>query len=162
MLASQSIKGPDERQVELKALIAKLRHKRPSRELFIAGFQDLRASEYYSQDKRLVTYILRRFHAVREGTPVDIDSMNIEHITNQAKAKDHDIVAMVGNILYVGYDLNAELGDKTFGAKQAILQNATGVWVDPYVLGGDEWGREQIEERTYGLAEQAYDELWAF
>jgi Protein of unknown function DUF262/Protein of unknown function (DUF1524) len=157
-----SAKDPDQRQVEIKSLIDKLRDKRPSRELFIAGFQDLRASEYYSQDKRLVTYILRRFHAVRDGTPVDIDAMSIEHIENQSKAKDHDLVAMVGNILYVDHDLNAELGDQTFEAKKDILENATGVWVDPYVLDGEAWGKEQIEERTYDLAGQAYDELWAF
>ncbi len=54
---------PDRRQVEINALIKKLRGKLPSRELFIAGFQDLKASELYSQQKRLVTYILRRFHS---------------------------------------------------------------------------------------------------
>ncbi len=153
---------PDRRQVEIKALIKKLRDKRPSRELFIAGFQDLRASELYSQNKRLVTYILRRFHAERGGTPVDTDAMNIEHILNQAKAKEPDLVAMVGNLLYVNHDLNGELGNKAFEEKRAILQNAFGIWVDDYVLDGNEWGREQIEERTHDLAAQAYDELWAF
>jgi hypothetical protein len=155
-------KNPDKRQVEIKALIDKLRDKRPSRELFIAGFQDLRASELYSQDKRLVTYILRRFHSDCDGTPVDPDAMNIEHIANQTKAKDHDLVAMVGNLMYVGHELNSALGDKSFAEKKAILQTAPAVWVDDFVLDGEEWGRDQILERTYELAGQAYDELWAF
>lgn len=155
-------KNPDKRSLEIKALIDKLRDKRPSRELFIAGFQDLRASEIYSQQKRLVTYILRRFHAVRDGTPVDPDEMSLEHIANQTRTKNPDLVAMIGNILYVDHTLNGKLGEKTFDEKKVILESATGVWVDDFVLDGNKWGQDEVDERTYNLAEQAYDELWAF
>lgn len=155
-------KDPDKRQVEIKTLIDKLRDKRPSRELFVAGFGDLRASEIYSQDKRLVTYILRRFHAERNGTPVDPDAMTIEHVSNQTKARDPDVVAMVGNLLYVDYDLNGDLGEKTFEQKKGILKKAQAVWVDDLILDAEEWGDEQITGRTSALAGQAYDELWAF
>lgn len=157
-----SAKTPDARAAEIKKLIDKLRLKRPSRELFIAGFQDLRASEYYSQDKRLVTYILRRFHAIHDGTPVDPDAMSIEHIANQSGAPDDDVVAMVGNLLYVSHDLNAKLAADDFEAKKKLLEDATGVWIDDYVVGGEGWEEEQIIERTYALAEQAYDDLWSF
>jgi hypothetical protein len=153
---------PNARSVEINALIDKLREKRPSEEIFIAGFQDLRASELYSQQKRLVSYILRRFHAVRVGSPPDVDVMTIEHIANQTKAVDEDVVAMVGNLLYVSLDLNAELGSKPFLAKKEILRAASGVWVDDYVLDGDRWTSDEIEERTVDLAAQAYGELWAF
>jgi hypothetical protein len=56
--------------------------------------------------------------------------MTIEHLANQGKAADDNVVAMVGNLLYVDLELNKELGNKTFAAKQPILQKASGVWVD--------------------------------
>jgi hypothetical protein len=154
--------NPNVRSREIKALIEKLREKRPSRELFVAGFQDLRASELFSQQRRLVTYILRRFHSERVGPPPSPDVMTIEHIANQSKAKDPGLVAMVGNLLYVDLDLNEKLGSKGFAAKRGILRGASGIWVDDFILGGDDWGTSEIEERTIEIAEQAYDDLWSF
>jgi hypothetical protein len=153
---------PNTRALEIDALIGKLRKKRPSRELFIGGFQDLRASELHSHQKRLVSYILRRFHAKYIGTPPDADIMTIEHLANQGQAADHEVVAMVGNLLYVDLDLNAELGSLSFEDKQTILAEAQGAWVDELVLGSKDWGSKEIEERTVRLAAQAYNELWAF
>jgi len=145
-------KKPDDRQVEINALIAKLRGKRPSRELFVAGFHDLRASELYSQQKRLVTYILRRFHSKYEGPAADPDVMTLEHIANQGRAADAGLVAMVGNLLYVDLDLNEELGSKGFPEKQNILVSAKGVWVDEFIHDASGWGKQQIEQRTLELA----------
>lgn len=154
--------NPNLRSREIKALIEKLREKRPSRELFIAGFQDLRASELYHQQKRLVTYILRRFHSAKMDGSRSPDVMTIEHIANQGKAKDANLVAMIGNMLYVTDDLNKELGNRAFVEKKHILEGAEGVWVDDFVLDGERWGADEIKERTVNLAEQAYDTLWAF
>ena len=154
-------KDPNARSIKIKSLIDKLREKRPSRDLFMAGFGDLRASELYSQHKRLVTYILRRFHVKYVGVTSD-DAMTIEHISNQSKAEDESLVAMVGNLLYVDLDLNGALGNKPFAAKQALLENASGVWVDDFVLHSDTWGKSNIEQRTSDLAGQAYDDLWDF
>lgn len=155
-------KKPDARQVEINALIAKLRGKRPSHDVFVAGFQDLRASELYSQQKRLVTYILRRFHSKHEGASADPDVMTIEHIANQGKAADGGLVAMVGNLLYVDLDLNERLGNKGFDEKQKLLLKAKGVWIDHSIRDAAEWGKEEIEQRTLELAAEAYDDLWAF
>ena len=92
-------------------LSAKLREKRPPREIFVAGFMELRASELYSQQKALVTYILRRFHAEHVGGPLPaFDAMGIEHLAPQGDAGDPDLVAMVGNLLYVDDGLNEGLG----------------------------------------------------
>lgn len=154
-------KTPNARSLEINTLIDKLRDRRPSKEIFVAGFQDLRASELYSHHKRLVTYILRRFHAERIGPPPDPDAMTIEHLSNQGKAKDGDLVAMVGNLLYIDLELNGKLGSKSFSAKKPILAKAKGVWVDDFVLDSDSWGRKQITKRTVDLAIQAYNDLWA-
>jgi hypothetical protein len=153
---------PTARSKEIEALIEKLREKRPSRELFIAGFHDLRASELYSQQKRLVTYILRRFHSEHVGSPPSPDVMTLEHIANQSKAKDDDLIAMVGNLLYVDLKLNDQLGNKDFVMKRQILKGASGVWVDDFILDGQDWRKKEIEERTVNLAEEAYDKLWDF
>ncbi|MGA2164643.1 MAG: HNH endonuclease family protein [Solirubrobacteraceae bacterium] len=155
-------KDSNARSQKIDSLIDKLREKRPSRELFIAGFQDLRASELYSQQKRLVTYILRRFHTERIGPPPDPDVMTLEHISNQGKATDSSLVAMVGNLLCVDLKLNGELGTKAFPAKREILAKASGVWVDDSVLRSERWTKAEIEARTIDLAEQAFDTLWAF
>ncbi len=88
--------------------------------------------------------------------------MTLEHIANQGKATEIDLVAMVGNLLYVDLDLNDRLGNKTFGEKQKILIRAKGVWVDDYIPDATKWGQDEIEQRTLELAGEAYDKLWAF
>lgn len=153
---------PQARADEIKSLIDKLRDKRPSRELFLAGFNDLRASELHSQQKRLATYILKRFHSTYAKTSLDPNQMSLEHIANQGNAADHELVAMMGNLLYVDDALNDKLGSKPFAEKRKILKSAKAVWVDERIAGATQWGRTEIEHRTTALAQAAYDELWAF
>ena len=154
--------NPNQRSREIKDLIVKLRDKRPGEDLFVAGFQELRASELYSQQRPLVTYILRRFHSRHLGAPPLPDEMTIEHIANQGKAKDADLVAMIGNLLYVSHEVNDELGSKSYPIKREILETGSGVWVDSFVLDGEKWGAEEIRERTASLARVAYSDLWSF
>ncbi len=150
------------RSKEISNLIGKLREKRPSRDIFIAGFRELRASELYSQQKKLVAYILRRFHAQNVGLPPETHAMTIEHITSQGKGADPDVIATVGNLLYVDGELNERLGARSFSAKKRVLEDAKGVWVDEVVRKSAAWDRDRIQERTVALAERAYDDLWPF
>jgi uncharacterized protein with ParB-like and HNH nuclease domain len=152
--------GPKARTDEIKKLINKLALKRPTKEVFVAGFRDLRASELYSKQKPLVAYILRRFHADKVGSPPPVEDMSLEHIANQGNAVDDELVAMVGNLLYVNHDLNGKLGNKSFAAKQKILKAAKNVCIDDSTLSATSWGKEQIDARTVQLAEIAYDRLW--
>jgi len=157
-----SAKTPQARSDEIESLIDKLRDKRPSRDSFVAGFSDLRASELYSQQKRLATYILKRFQTKHVSTSFDPDQMTLEHLENQGNATNHELVAMMGNLLYVESALNDKLGSKTFSTKQKILKSAKGVWVDQSVEQATQWGQAEIEARTADLAGAAYDDLWAF
>jgi hypothetical protein len=155
-------KNPNERSREIKELIKKLREKRPGEDLFVAGFQELRASELYSQQRPLVTYILRRFHGKHLGAPPLPDEMTIEHLANQGKAKDPDLVAMIGNLLYASHEVNDELGSKSPTVKKDILKKASNVWADSIVMGSDKWGGEEIRKRTVSLAQAAFKDLWSF
>lgn len=151
---------PTKRAKVIKDLIGKLLAKRPTKDVFVAGFRDLRASELYSKQKPLVAYILRRFHNAEVGSPPPVEDMSLEHLANQGGATDSELVAMAGNLLYVNQKLNGELGDKKFSAKQKILKKARNVWVDDAILNAAAWGKAEIENRTGALAERAYDELW--
>ncbi len=84
---------PEKRKAVNDELIEKLRAKRPPREVFIAGFNELRASELYTHHKGLVTYVLRRFHGEHIGIPPEPEAMTIEHVANQGKAADPVLVA---------------------------------------------------------------------
>jgi hypothetical protein len=152
--------NPSARAAEIKKLLAKLVQKRPSKDLFVAGFRDLRASELHSKQKPLAAYILRRFHTEHIGSPPPAEDMSLEHIQNQGGAVDDELVAKVGNLLYVTHDLNGKLGNRSFPAKKKILESAKNVWVDSTITDAQKWSKKEIEDRTGDLAAEAYDVLW--
>lgn len=70
-------------------------------------------------------------------------------------------VAAIGNLLLVSASVNGKLGEKSFKAKQLILESDEGRAYDiGGVLDKDKWSREEIEARTEFLAETAYDKIW--
>lgn len=140
----------------------------PSLEQFAAAFAQVRYSRIFTQQARLVAYILSRLHSHYESAPIDFSEMTIEHIAPQARIAGRTPVplgdvARLGNLILVPKALNESLGTKPFAEKKSILQDAAngGLYVDPFVLNASKWTEAEITARTRVLAEVSYDEVWS-
>lgn len=145
----------------LDDLYKKLRERVPSYQEFEANFLELYFTEGYTTQKKLVQYILSKYHR-HFGNP-DIQDMTIEHITPQNIGKD-DIeresnVGQVGNLIFVPTELNQSLNAKDFETKRKILIES-GVKLDEPLLKAKQWSPAEIEQRTKWLAELAYNKIW--
>ncbi len=136
----------------------------PTLEEFSAAFAEVRSSRTYTQQKGLALYVLRGLHAHSAASPADLKRLTVEHLAPQggSTAVSAFDVARLGNLLLLPPTLNEQLGDKPFAAKRELLREAAGrgVHVDPRILQAEEWGAQQIIERTKSLAEEAYNHVW--
>jgi hypothetical protein len=148
----------------LSELKKKLRAKKPGYPEFLAAFQEIRFSDAYPKQKKLVQYILARIHRHNsKGMPVDYDQMTIEHLAAQnalgpAQVSD-ERCAEIGNLILVNHDLNEKLGNKLIQQKLTILQNSN-VELERAIAKVQDWGEAEIQKRTKSLAELAYNKVW--
>jgi hypothetical protein len=148
----------------LSELKKKLRAKKPSYPEFLAAFQEIRFSDVYPKQKKLVQYILTRIHKHNsKGIPVDYDQMTIEHLAAQnalgpAQVPD-ERCAEIGNLILVNHDLNEKLGNKLIQQKLTILQNSN-VEIESAIAKVQDWGEAEIQKRTKWLADLAYNKVW--
>ena len=152
------------RSAVLKDLHDKLRNRIPSYQEFEANFKEIRYSDDYTKQKKLVKYILRRVHEHHnKGVAADYDRMTIEHIIPQdefaAGLTDHEHMAQLGNLTLVPEGLNEKLGDKPFPEKKRILDEHN-VKLDHVLNSNSTWADEQIELRTNWLADLCYNRIW--
>ena len=139
----------------------KLEARVPSKEEFILGFQKIYLSNVYTRQRQLVRYVLRRIDAhFRKSGPANYDGFNIEHIYPQSGSGiSEEAKASLGNLVFLPKTLNTTLGDKKFASKQKVLIGAIQMAHDP--LGeAEDWGEDEIAERTNWLAEISYDKVW--
>ncbi len=154
----------DEMKGVLKNLHGKLKGKVPTYQEFEVNFKEMKYSNDYTKQKKLVKYILRRVHEhLNEGVAADYEKMTIEHITPQGEyatgSIDHEHMAQLGNLILVPQDLNEKLGDKSFPEKRKIL-NECNVKLDDVIGSNSSWASPQIEQRTNWLAELCYNKIW--
>ena len=143
-------------------LKTKLRQKVPPFEEFLAGFRELRASERFSSQKKLVSYMLHKLFKYRESVVVERHLMTLEHLAPQSGSSglSEEVLAKVGNLTWVPDSMQNALGKKSMADKLEIL-TAGNIWVDDGLAGASEtWGPEEIEARTEKLARIAYEEVW--
>jgi uncharacterized protein with ParB-like and HNH nuclease domain len=149
--------------IELKS---RLRDTRPSYQEFRAGFINIRYSDMFTRQKKLVQYILRKIaqNAVPH-TPVDFQQLTIEHISSQSTASVQNLyqpgsIAEIGNLILVNNVVNSEqLGNKPFDKKKELLITRS-PYVDKFIKESDHWGTAEIVERTEHLADLAYNQIW--
>lgn len=157
---------PNGRVRAIDDLLSKLHAKLPSYAEFEASFLELRSSKAFTSQIPLVRYALIRLHAQQHGTvdasPVDYDQMTVEHLAPQNYRKGGvrgSDVARIGNLVLVSQGLNAQLADKSFPAKKAILAQAN---VEPEILAESKWTAREIEARGKRLARMAFSQVWRF
>jgi hypothetical protein len=144
---------------ELKKM---LRERVPSLEEFKALFTEILFTDQITKARGLVRYILTTFHKETERTqPIDYSTMTIEHLVPQSRIGQdgftEKIVGQIGNLILVSPSANNKLGNKSFAEKKKVLK---GFPLPAEIAAADEWGVEQIIQRTESMASKAYNKHW--
>lgn len=148
----------------LKDLEGKLIKRVPIYQEFEANFGEIKYSDDYTKQKKLVQYILRRVHEYyNAGIAADYDKMTIEHISPQGDSGigsvDNEHMAKLGNLILVPQGLNEKLSNKPFSEKKGILADNS-IKVDDILNSKSSWTNAEIDERTVSLAKLAYEKIW--
>ncbi len=159
-------KDSNSASAEIRALINKLRQRRPTGSEFNAKFEGVIYTKTHSKQRGLIRYILMRLQQL-ERTPVfgSEADLTIEHLYPQAAIDDrhfpHSIVGQIGNLLLVDTETNGLLKDKSFIDKKKILVDR-GYVLPPLYLEADELTPDLIAQFTQQRAELANFKGWAF
>lgn len=151
---------------EIRALVNKLRQRRPSGSEFNAKFESVIYTKTHSKQRGLVRYILLRLQQL-ERTPVfgAEAELTIEHLYPQAGIDDvhfpHSVVGQIGNLLLVDGETNGLLKDRSFIEKKKILADR-GYALPQIFSDADELTPELISQFTQQRAELANHKGWAF
>jgi hypothetical protein len=161
----QAANTPEDKVKGLQELRRKLRERRPTLEEVSAAVASLRYSTEFTQDKRVVRYLLEGIYRKQvPDAPIDFSRMTIEHLapesTDGSWNCSDDLVASIGNLFLLPEDLNGQLANKSLAKKVSILTKQKGVWVDPEITQATVWDDEAIEARTRRLAELAFKSVW--
>jgi hypothetical protein len=147
------------RGIVINGLSGELRLKRPTATEFDEAFGELRFTDDYTSEKRLVQYILERFykHACPKAA-IDFSHMTIEHLAPQSVKSKH--AGDIGNLIYVSETLNGRLDDKPWPDKRKILRAVTDQWIPDDVKDVTSWGDVEITRRTESLSELGRTKVW--
>jgi uncharacterized protein with ParB-like and HNH nuclease domain len=150
----------------LRELQKKLKERRPSKEEFVASFQNILYSKEFSKQKKLVQYILARISEKSSGSPIDYEKMTIEHLASENPTASSSkippqFIAQLGNLLLVNEEANAKLRNQSFLHKKKILMDSK-LALDKWITESNDWSVKEIRARTLGLAEFAYKKVWGF
>lgn len=104
---------------------------------------DIRFSNENTRQRQLVRYLLRRVDEhLRTGVKPDYDQMTVEHLSAQSPVgtpeTTQDTGGMLGNLLLVPTDLNAQLKNLAVKEKLKILK-ASGQPLDTGLAKAESW-----------------------
>lgn len=153
----------DEIQKVLDELRKSWLSKLPPYNEFEPGFLNLQFLNQKTRNKNLLKYILTRFMNQKStGVSVDFDAMTIEHILPQSKSvsPEEDYIGSIGNLILIDSKTNSEeLNDHCFLRKKEILSSKN-YPLDDYISKSSTWEKDQINERTKLLSQDAFSKLW--
>lgn len=150
--------------MEINNFIKKLTQKLPSTDEFKVAFREVVLTNSNSKQKKLVSYILRKFSEYHSYKyPVDFDDLTIEHIQPQSEINNDDwtenIIGSMGNLILIDQKMNGQLDSKAFQSKKEILQKE-GYDLPSFLAESNEWTPEKIIQHTESMADLAYNEIW--
>ena len=152
---------PSARKV-VEELIQQLGARVPDKDRFSKGFSKLKFLRGKTTHKKLIQYIFNYLESINQTTnEFKPDSITLEHILPQSCSSE-DFVGSIGNLLPIGEKLNESAGDKSLIEKLQIYKQSNYVLTQEFTKNPPgEWGKEEIESRTYSLARDCYDSMWS-
>ena len=161
-LSSASTEG--ENNAVLNEIKTRLRELSPEFKAFQLSFSKLQFSKKMTKDRKLIKYILSKFHAdLNKSHSTDYSQMTIEHILPQEKMNKYknaeEAISCLGNLLLISKDINGKLANKDFQAKKKIITE-NGCAVDEIMRKSTKWHKPEINQRLEWMVKQSYDVFW--
>jgi Protein of unknown function DUF262/Protein of unknown function (DUF1524) len=147
------------RGVVINNLCGELKKKRPTAAELDEAFGELRFTDDYTSEKKVVQYTLERMY--KHASPkaaIDFSHMTIEHLASQSAGGTK--AGRIGNLIYVSEALNGRLDSKPWPDKRKILRAVTDQWIPDEVKEATSWEDAEIGTRTGQLAELARTKVW--
>jgi len=160
----RSASGPNVMGV-ITELLATLKDKKPTIDVFKSGFHELWYSNEETKNKRIIQYIFNRHERyLRKTKELAIDQISLEHIAPQSAAKSiKDVYGKIGNLLPLDADINSDAGSKILKLKLNAYKKSQLKIVDQFAKKYASvltWDAAQIEKRTDELAYISYEKIW--
>lgn len=135
--------------------------KEPSFELFSEKFKDLKYTNQYTVDKKIIQYIFTSFEKfLRNTNELTIDFISLEHISSQSSDNNN---GWIGNLIPLDKKLNEECDNKDFVSKLKIYKKSDLKIVEWFLK---EFENETIWDKTNQeiwidmIIEKSYNEVW--
>lgn len=107
----------------INQLLMFYREKEPSIELFKQKFADLKFTNQYTRDKKLIQYIFSKIeNSFRHTDELSINNISLEHIDPQSNSNGN--YGWLGNLLPLDKLLNEQCGDKNYIDKLNIYSQS--------------------------------------
>ena len=172
----EALKIPDTKkriksiQRELSNFKEELKHKYPSKEIFVERFNDVEYKNY-----PLVIYILSNIEKYKgeRAEEFNFTKTNIEHILPQdpgqwslTKKDVKGYVNLLGNLTLISKKINGPMGNKPLKEKVKLFResklNINKELLEKFKKIKYKWNEAEIKNRQKELAEYAYDIVWKF
>jgi len=133
----------------------------PDKDTFTNKFSRLKFVKGYTKHKKLIQYIFSYIELFKQTTSeFQPDSITLEHILSQSEG-NKDYIGSIGNLLPLGSDLNEKAGKKKVTDKLKIYEQSNFAITREFASKGvKDWGEQEIQSRTFELAEYCYDHIW--
>jgi hypothetical protein len=152
-------KDKNARGLVINRICAELKIRRPSAPEFDEAFGDLRFTDAYTAEKRVIQYALARIYEHESPkTAIDFSHMTIEHLDPQSNGSAE--VGTIGNLILVTEVLNGSLKNSDWKEKRKLLRKAEDQWIPKEVKDAPTWGDAEIIDRTAKLAELGRTKVW--
>ena len=166
MARSLRAASKDETGTLIRDFERKMRSKLPSEIEFVSSFTEIKYSDRFQKQKKLVQYILEKFDDFGNSShqPIDYEKMTIEHIAAQnprsGESLPDDSIANIGNLLFVSSHINEKLENKNFSAKKSIISRVTNNSTDHGLKMASIWDAVNIDLRAKSMGGFAYSQIW--
>lgn len=146
------------REKTITELVIKLRSKLPKREDFIKRFSELRYSDEFVGEKKLVQYaMVKLMDIIAPSVSLNSALMSIEHIAPQSSMSiSPEKISSIGNLWYLSIAFNSNLGSMPLEKKLIAYRDAK-LPCDKVLQEATEWTSEIIDQRALNMAEVMWD-----
>lgn len=136
--------------------------KEPTFDSFKQKFSELKFTNQYTRDKKLIQYIFSKVeNSFRHTNELSINQISLEHIDSQSNLNGN--YGWLGNLLPLDKSLNEQCGNKNFITKLHIYKQSDLIIVEKfyemYKLETD-WDQSNQDKWFGYLADIAYNRIW--
>lgn len=143
-------------------LISFYSEKEPSYDSFKQKFAELKFTNQYTRDKKLIQYIFTKIeNSYRNTEELSINKISLEHIDPQTNASEN--YGWLGNLLPLDKLLNEQCGNKIFTDKKVIYKQSDLKVVKDFLKKYEyetEWNKPSQDKWFDFLADISYNTVW--